>query len=388
MRGLALLLSALTSLVALDKKIEIGTEGIIYSEYHNEMVAKGKATINSKNSLFETYADIDFLYSSEYQDRRYILLNELYLSKEFDKYRVDVGKEIKYWGELEGYNIADIYNPKNYLQDPFDKSAKYGVWGLNITEFYDENSLEFGVKLYEQDIKLPQNRTPYAIAQPYSKELKLSHNQETPTLYLKSNIVTDEDIDSESSIILLHGYDNKRYFVPNPNQTLSQYAYRVNKTLLLSHILYRDTILKGEFAYTDVVDSSNMSDYMQFGLGVEKGIYGVLGYDISLYGEYYRYIYQDNSKIEEVDISEIYDSDIFIATKINLNNTQSSEIKFGILQDTKKEERVLKVEIKSRLWDSVMVNTEYLKVSTDKQNTVLGRLGDSSRLSFSIMRSF
>ena len=390
MRALLLLILTLSHLSAFEQKTDIGFSGIAYSDYDNEIVADGKSKITLENAYFQTDASVEFLYSDEYKERRYLLLNELYISKDFDAYSISIGKRVKYWGELEGFNIADIFNQKNYLKDPFNKSAKYGAWGGEISRYFDENSLEIGVKFYEEDITLPTNNTPYAPLQmKYDKALRLSDERYTPTLYMKTNFVTDTLLDSETSLILLHGYDNKRSYIPISTTTLSQYAYRVNKALLLSHIIYNDTIFKTELAYTDVIDDAQMSDYTQLSAGVERSFYEVVGTtDITLFGEYYRYIYSDNEKLKNIDISEVYDNDIFIALRMGLNDVRSSEIKIGILQDTQKDERVIKATLKIRVYDSFVLDGEYLHLRSSAQNTLLSRFENSSRFTLALHYTF
>ncbi len=369
-----------SSLIAYEHKFELGVDGMGYSKYANEMVANGNATLSFSNDFFQTDAKLEFLYSSEYKDRRYLLLNELYISREFDDYEVSIGKKIKYWGELEGYNVADIYNQKNYLKDPFDKNAKYGAIGADITRYFDENSLELGVKFYEDDIAYPQDLTPYSpFPISYDKKLELSNKCYTPTLYLNANLVNDEYFDNEIKMILLHGYDTKRNLILNSHFSLSQYAYRVNKALLLSHIIYSDTIFKTELSYTDILDYTPMSDYTQLSFGVEKSFYEISKTDMTLYAEYYRYIYADNTKVKNVDISEIYDNDLFLAMRINFNDVRSSELKLGVLQDLTKDERILKAEANSRVFDSFMLHGEYLHIVSNTANTLLSKFDNSSR---------
>ncbi len=369
-----------SSLVAYEHKFELGVDGMGYSKYTNETVASGSAMLSFSNDFFQTDAKLEFLYSSEYKERRYLLLNELYITKEFDDYALSLGKKIKYWGELEGYNVSDIYNQKNYLKDPFDKTAKYGAMGADITRYFDENSLELGVKFYEDDIIYPQNSTPYSpFPLTYEKKLHLSDKRYTPTLYLSATLVSDEYIDSETKVIFLHGYDTKRDIVFNPTYSLSQYAYRVNKALLLSHIIYSDIIFKTEFAYTDVIDYTPMSDYTQLGIGIEKSFYDLKKTDVTLYTEYYRYIYTDNKKVKNVDISEVYDNDLFLALRINFNDVRSSELKLGVLEDLRKNERIFKAEAQSRVFDSFVFHAEYLHVVSNNTDTLLSEFDDSSR---------
>ena len=390
MRYFIVLFLLFGSLMAFEQKSELGVEGKGYSQYVNEVVVEGKSELKFDNEYFTTKMVLEFLYSNEYRERRYLLLNELYITKEFKEYTLSIGKEIKYWGELEGYNIADIYNQKNYLKDPFDKDAKLGTFGVNISRYFDENSLEFGVKFYEEDSKYPQNKTPFApLPLEYDKNLQTSNERYSPTLYLKVNLVSDEILDSETSIILLRGYDTKRYFSATSATTLAQYAYRVNKAVFLSHIILDDTILKTEMAYTEVIEDKQVSDYTQLSFGIEHSLYDIFGSDITLYGEYYRYLYSDASKRKNVDISELYDNDIFIAFRVNFNDVGSSDLKLGVLEDIFKDERVFKADFHSRFFKDFVVHGEFLQIlSNAKYKTPISQFDNSSRFTLGLAYTF
>ena len=379
MKYLFVVFLLVSSLMAFEHKVEVALEAIGHSKDANEFVTSSNIDVNFKNSYFDIDARVEFLYSSKYIDKRYVLLNELYVTKEFDEYIFTIGKKIKYLGELEGYNVADIYNQKNYLKDPFDKNAKYGSIGLDITKYFDENSIDFSIKFYEEGVKYSQN----------NKKLYLSNKKYTPTFYLGMNFLSDEYIDSETKIILVHGYDIKRNILATSlTSPLYQYAYRVNKILLLSHIIYEDIIYKTEISYTDVIKYDAISDYAQLSFGFEKSFYEVLGSDITLYGEYYSYIYTDDTKVKNIDISELYDNDIFVALKVNFNDTKSSELKFGILKDIKKDEQIIKLEINSRMRDSFIINGEYINIISDDTNSVLNKFSDYSRFTVGIKYTF
>ena len=378
-----------TYLFSYEYKGEFGVDGVAYAKYTDEILTYGDMDISFKNSYFDTTARAEFIYSSKYTDRRYLLINELYITKEFDDYVLSFGKKIKYWGELEGYNIADVYNQKNYLKDPFDKSAKYGTVGFDITRYYDENFIEFGMKLYEDDIYYPKTGTPYApFPLPYEKELHLSDKSYTPTYYLSASFLDDSFVESETKLVLLHGYDTKRDIIKTSATLLSQYAYRVNKALLLSHIIYADTIFKTELSYTDVIEYTPISDYTQLSFGVEKSFYELMGSDITFYGEYYRYLYKDDNKVKGVDISEIYDDDIFLALRFSFNDVRGTEMKFGVLEDIKKDERVVKISINSRIMDSFILNGEYLNIISNETTTLLNQFDNSSRFILGVEYTF
>jgi len=389
MRIFIFIFFSMSLLFGFEKKITLQLGGVAYNNYANELLAQGKGEFHFENELFTTDANVEFLYSSRYTQRRYLLLNELYIVKDFEEYSIRFGKEIKYFGELEGYNIADFYNQKNYLKDPFDKSAKYGTLGIDITRYFEDNSITFGMKLYEDEIPYPQHNTPYAPFQlSYDESLHVSDKKGTPTPYMIMNFVNDTFVESETQLIFLRGYDTKRSFVFLTPNKLSQYAYRVNKALLLSHIIFHDTIYKTELAYTDILDESFMSNYTQLSFGIEKSFYDFYGSDLTFYGEYYRYLYSDDTKMKNIDISEIYDDDIFLALRFALNDVSNSEIKVGLLQDTHKKERVLKVEAKKRLLEKFVVQLQYLNIFAKTDNTLLHPFDNANRLNLSLSYTF
>ncbi|MDO8453142.1 MAG: hypothetical protein Q7S59_01065 [Sulfurimonas sp.] len=387
MMKLLLLFVLVTFAHAMEQKSNISTKYIGYSDFADEKTVEGDTKLKFENDFFATNIALEYLYSSEYDEKKYIHVNELYLMQRHVDYSLTLGKTVQYWGELEGYNVADVFNQKNILLNPFDKSAKLGALGLLVSKYFDENSLEFGVKLYEENQKYPKNTTPFSpFAINYNEDLKLSDARYTPTMYLAYNFATNAFMDSETKLILLQGYDSKRYFILTAPSELSQYAYRVNKFMLLSNIVYQETIFKCETSYTDVLSDKVMSDYTQLTFGMENSLDEILGVGLNLYTEYYRYIYMDD-KIKNVDISEIYDNDIFLALKLNFNDVRNSEIKSGILYDMINEEKVFKIEAQSRVIDNLVLSGEYLRL-LPANKTVLSQIKESNKVMIGLTYSF
>jgi hypothetical protein len=127
-------------------------------------------------------------------------------------------------------------------------------------------------------------------------------------------------------------------------------------------------MFKFEGAYTDVIDDKSISDYGQISLGLEKNFGDIGNFDTTLYVEYYRYLYMDKNKIENIDLSEIYDNDIFLATRIVSNDVSNTEIKLGFLYDIKKNETLYKFEGKSKISDAFIAKLEVLHFSHTFEN--------------------
>lgn len=383
MRYLILLVFCI-NLFALEYKSNLSYSYISYDEFVNENLIDVDTKLKYEGESYSINSTFEYLYSSEYSKKRYLDINELYLNYEFSNSNLYFGKQIKYWGELESYNIADIFNKKRYLADPFDKSKKIGSYTLNDTFYFDDSSLELGVKFYEEDIDYPNSNAPYyPFSLNYSDDLQTTHSKYTPSIYLKYGF-TSEILESENKLIFWYGYDSKRVIVLD-NQSLKQKAYISSKLIYLSNFIYGDYIFKIESVISDV-KSDLVSDYAQVAFGVEKSLYDIKGSDLAFYLEYYKYKYF-NDKQKNIDISEVYDDDIFIAVKINLNDVDSTQIKAGTLLDKNSSERVLKVELSSRLIDSVVLNGEVLKIVA-KDDSPLSPFGNTTRVSFGLTYSF
>ena len=374
--------------IQIENKTNLSASYINYSNFPNELLYSGDTTFDYKNENFTLNSKLEFFYSNQYDEKKELNINELYLTKENENTKLELGKVIKYWGELEGYNLADIFNQKNYLFNPFDKNSKLGAYTFNLTNYKQNDSFEVGIQTYPAKVKYPQSKNPYSISlMNYDKTLQSESSLYNPTTYLKYDFRTKIILESETKIILLDGYDNKRYLSPINQTTLAQNLYKVDKFLLLSNIVYNDTIFKFEGAITKIKEDKNMSDYTQTSIGIERGFYDIKGLDITLYGEYYRYFYNDNSKIKNIDISELYNNDIFLACKINLNNTQDSQIKSGVLFDKENSEKLFKTELSTRIKDGLVFKGEILRIFP-KQNTLLTNIGLHTRTMFTLTYTF
>ena len=372
------------NLYAVEYKTNLSYNYIFYNNFENETIFTGDTKLKYEGDKYILNTTFEYLYSSEYDKKRYFDINELYFSREFSSSSLNFGKEIKYWGELEGYNIADIFNKKRYLADPFDKDKKIGSYSLNTIFYLDSSSIEAGGKFYEEDLNYPGKSDPYyPFSLNYNDDLQTAHSRYTPSIYLKYGFMTGET-ESENRFILWYGYDSKREMIPD-NLTLKQKAYIAAKLLYLSNIIYGDYIFKFEGAAADV-KSDIVSDYAQAALGVEKSIYDIKGADLAFYLEYYRYRYFKN-KQKNIDISEAYNDDMFFAMKLNLNDLDNSEIKAGILFDMKNSERVTKVEFSTRLKDGLVLNSELLSIKA-KDKSVLTKFDNSTRFAVGLTYSF
>ena len=368
------------------QKTTLSLKQIYYDKSRAETEFSGSTTYQVKQADLNTKLVVEYLYNSEHK-KQYIYINEAFVTKEFKNYSVTVGKVIQYWGELEGYNITDVFNQKNYLYDPLNKDKKLGSWALLTSRYVGNNTFEIGMKFFEGDQKYPKNSAPfYPFTVGYEKGLAGKHSRWNPTFHAKYSFVTDDIVESETSLIYQQGFDNKRAISLSANHKLTQSAYKSKKYMIHSSIIKGDTIVKLEAAYTDVDDDAPVSDYQQAAVGIEQNIYNIMGIDTSVYAEYYNYQYK-NKKQENIDISELYNNDVFLAAKLNFNDADSSEIKVGILYDLDTSEQILKAEAQTRVKDQVILHGEVMHI-VNSTKSIASNFKDKTRSNIDISYNF
>jgi hypothetical protein len=231
------------------------------------------------------------------KDRKYHRIDEGYYKYKADNYSLQIGKSIRYWGVLEYHNLTDIYNKHDKYDD--DQMGRE-----NLTYNY--------IFLKDDTISLI--------------------------------ISKDKTQDNDNSAHLKY---SGRSDIWQTNQNFSYILSSVDKSFLMFHkIIYGDMIYKIEYLY------KQKTKKYQTGTGIEYLFHNIYKtYDLSLMTEYY--------KSDEQDIS--YQKNLFIGTKLKLNNTYSSEISTGIIKDYIKDEYSKTVEIQSKFYKAFKTKISYFK---------------------------
>ena len=93
------------------------------------------------------------------QERRYVDFNDFYYQYNFEDSDLLIGRSTRFWGALEFYNLTDIFNTKDFLDDPFDYDSKLGSWNVAYTKYFDNSELSLIVKLHEERQRMQDNES-------------------------------------------------------------------------------------------------------------------------------------------------------------------------------------------------------------------------------------
>jgi len=384
MKSIWWVIALCSTVYSLDHNTHFSINTVGYNESKSEIQFSGSTELKFEDDGYLLKLLVDYLYAPKY-DKEYIRFNELYFSQEYKSYVFSLGKIIKHWGELEGYNVVDTFNQKNYLLDPFDKDKKIGAWAIWTSKYIDNNMFELGLKISERNQKFPKIGTPfYPFPLPYSQNIELSTRKLYPTFYANYSLSFDNVSQSELKFIFQKGYDNKRYISQTNMNTLKQNIYKCNKYMFtFSNDIFNDIRFKLEASYTDIDKSVFVDDYSQVAVGFEKTIYNIKGGDLMLFAEYY---YYDSKNVSNTDMSEIYNHDLFTAMKFNFNDTGNSEVRAGFLYDVKTKEQVIQCKAKTRISD-IVLSAELLAINGAK-DSILTSFEDTLRTNISMTYYF
>lgn len=369
-----------------------GTLGIGFNSYSTDenpdnFALEGNAEITKTIDAGTLTANTTLLYDTNDDNRRYLMLNEAYFKTKVDNSTFLIGRNIRNWGVMEAYSASDVFNTKNYLSDSFDMSSKYGAFNAEYTYAYDDSKISLIAKFEENKQPYPASNNIYNyLPLPYDGELKTEKENYRPTVYLKYSGTYNDAFQTDYSIILQNGYDNKRYFdyADATGTALAQYAYLVNKALFYGNITYENLILKLETVYTDVLNNISLSDYAQTSIGLEYlPSQSINGAELRFLLEYYNYTYQDKNKLENQDFSEMFNNDLFLGIQSSFGDAGSSEIKGGVLYDFTNHEQTYVLNFGTRMKENYRLSMEWMVISPgDDPLTAMGQMGQFNQVTF------
>ncbi len=309
--------------------------------------------------------------------RRYVDFSDLYYQYNFEDSDILIGRNTRFWGALEFYNITDVFNTKDFLDDPFDYDSKLGAWNIAYTHYLESGELSLIVKLHEDRQRMQYiESVNNFFSLSYDDTLLTQEGENRPSLFVKYS-ASGEEIQVDYGVVYENGYDSQRYMTLNARGDLQENAYIVNKLLGYATYINGDTIYKTEMAYA-LSDDDKVSDYGEFGLGVEYTLYGFWDKrDLGLLMEYYRYEAQDSEKI---DVNKFFANDLTVGFRLSLNDLDSSEVLGGLDVDLDNEEKIFFIEYETRLLDSYKLKTSYQHLAPE-ENSVFKEL-DRVKLEF------
>jgi len=330
----------------------------------NALALKLEAELKKEVGDGSFVAKVKGFFDKDDHNRRYIDFSDLYYKYDFEDSDILIGRNIRFWGALEFYNITDVFNSKDLLDDPFDYDSKLGAWNVAYTKYLDNSEVSLIIKLHQERQNIEDKESVnnfYPL--PYDDDLITQKDENRPTVYLKYSGSGDE-VQVDYALIYQNGYDSQRYLSVE-NGKLRQNAYIVDKFLAYATYINGDTIYKTELAYA-ISDDDKVSDYSELGVGVEHTLYGFWDKrDLGLLVEYYRCDEKDD---QMVDFNKIFENDLTVGFRLSMNDLSSSEVLGGVDYDFDTKEKIFSVEYETRVWEKYKLKTSYQHLEPEKES--------------------
>lgn len=363
---LSTLLSSFLLSEGLEYKGNIGLESSyidhdIAGKRDSQTALRLELELKQKTADGQMVLNAEAFYDKDDENRRYLNVNDLYYKHEFENSDLLVGRNTRFWGAMEFYNHTDVFNTKDWLDNPFDYDSKIGSNNIAYTHYFDNSDLAVIAKIGEarqrvQDTKSVNNFLPAN----YNDTLVTQKDENRPSLFVKYT-GSAEEVQLDYALIYENGYDEQRYLAP-VGVSLQQHAYLVDKLMGYATYVEGETIYKTELAYTKS-DDEKVSDYAQLSAGVEHTFYGVIGKsDVGLLAEYYRYEEEDDAKLGAKAFGNLFDNDVSLGFRVTLNDSADSDILGGLSVDQKTQEKLFLVEYNTRLDNKYKLGLSYQHV--------------------------
>jgi len=267
-------------------------------------------------------SEIDFgasLYvSSEGRGQDYFDITELNYMYQHDSWTIEAGIKKVFWGVVESRHLVDVINQQDLRQFP-DIDAKLGQPMIHYTLQFDESALGLFALPYFRTRVYPE------VHQRFSLPLTVDNEREQ-----YESTKQQQHVDAavrwagtwghlDYGLSYFTGTTRQPTFTVVDQQLQAFYGQKKQYGIDLQATLDR-WLLK--FEGIDV--SSALTDYRAATAGVEYSFYSVLNSraDVGLLLEYNR----DDRPLAEADFLQ---NDVFMAVRVVLNNTQSTELIVG-----------------------------------------------------------
>jgi hypothetical protein len=279
-----------------------------------------------------------------------------------DDYEWRVGVRKVFWGVTESQHLVDVVNQTDLVEN-IDGEDKLGQPMINLALIRDWGTLDLFVLPYFRERTFPAKegrlRTPLPVDTDQAEyessreqahvdyALRWSHSWSGIDLGLSYFTGTSRDprltvgLDNDGQPVLVPHYDLMRQAGLDVAATLGAWLWKLEA----------------------VRRSVNDGTYVASTFGFEYTMSGVLGSGADL-GILAEYLHDDRGD----DASSPFQDDVFVGARLALNDEQSSEILFGVMQDRDSDSRFVSLEANRRLAEGWKLTLE-ARAFTDTPTT-------------------
>ena len=192
-----------------------------------------------------------------------------------------------------------------------------------------------------------------------------------------SHFIDDWDI----GFYYFYGTSREPVLTPNVDGTALRQRYDLIQQVALDLQLTRDATL---YKFEGILRKGQGHVFGAYVAGLEHTLFRVFDSNADL-GLLAEYLYDDR---DEISYPTIYDNDLFVGTRLGLNDVQDTSALFGLLVDLNNDSKTLRLEAERRIGDWWKVELESQWFANIDHNDPLWNFEKDNFLTITIKRSF
>jgi hypothetical protein len=293
---------------------------------------------------------VDLFYRHDPIDekRTHFDVREFSLVNSMEDFELRIGISKVFWGVVESYNLIDIVNQTDFVEDP-DGEAKLGQVMVNISWLTDVGNFAFFALPFFRERTFPGEESRLA-NQPLVnfKDARIQakdEKRETDYAFRYSHTMGPMDL----GLSYFNGTNREPTYMPQYSaagqvEEIRLYYSLIQQTSLDLQIVFDSLILKAEAL-------NRQTAFEEFNAAVAGGeytVYGIFGstYDLGLFAEY---LYDSRGPRADV----MFQNDSFAGLKVFFNDSSNTQFHAGAIIDNENTSVVGKIEASRRMAESL-----------------------------------
>ena len=304
-------------------------------------------------------------------------IRELYWQTIEKNWELSVGIKKIFWGVTESIHLVDIINQTDFVES-FDGEEKLGQPMAHYSLMTKTGTLDFLVTPYFRKRQFPGIEGRFQTPFPLEKDqlgFESSGAEWRPSFAVRwSNSIGQMDL----GLSHFYGVGREPIIRPQDNGSAFDAIYPIiHQTGLDLQLITGSTLWKIE----TIVRQNEMQDMWALAAGLEytfSNSFGT-GMDIGLLGEYL-FDSRDNQALSGMD------NDLFLGTRLALNDVQGTQFLAGIIFDLEKSSRLISLEASRRAGDGLKLELEARFLSQISELEFLHSFRNDSFIQFRLIK--
>jgi len=343
---------------------------------HANLEARWRSESGNQRASFKLFGRLD----SVDEKRSHADLREAYWAYEGEDWEILLGANKVFWGVTESRHLVDIINQTDLVED-IDQEQKLGQPMVNLLLQRDWGQLDFYLMPWFRERTFPgidgRLRAPLPVDTGKARYQSSAEQHHTDLALRWSHYFGDVDI----GVYAFHGTGREPVLeLAEDEDRLLPFYHQISQLGVDVQYTRGAWLWKFEGIARNGLDDT----FTAAVAGFEYTLYGIResSADVGLLVEY---LYDGRGPGEPVTV---FDNDVFLGTRLALNDAQDSSVLAGVVVDTDTQEWFFNLEAERRIGEYFVAEARLRLFNGDRKLNQLSAFDSDDYLQLSISRFF